>query len=327
MEAERQNGSRDRRWGGNLIVLVISLLLALVVWGVMKLSASYRYLYHYQVEISSPMEGRVLKSVSKDPVTFRGSSSGFFLLRYKYSLHKRSNILSFRVNPSVLKPLPGVEDAFYFNSLILKDWISEMLDESVTVDDIVSDTLVFIIPKSFQKKVPVCLHSDLTFSPQYMPLEMVALVPDSVYITGEESIVSGIDSVFTEKVMGRNLTRTFQGVAGIEPIPGVEISENETVYSLKVGRYVERAVEVDIQARNVPPGSRMVLVPSSVKAVFREEYGRKKPLEKEDFIAYVDYGEASLSESGKAKVKMDWLPEGVLKISLDPPFVDRIIVE
>ena len=56
-------------------------------------------------------------------------------------------------------------------------------------------------------------------------------------------------------------------------------------------------------------------------------YGRKKPLEKEDFIAYVDYGEGSLSESGKAKVKMDWLPEGVLKISLDPPFVDRIIVE
>lgn len=308
-------------------MFLISLMVALVVWGVMKLSASYRYLFHYQVEITSPLEGRMLKSVSKDPVTFRGAASGFYLLRYKYSLHKRSNILSFRVNPSVLKPLPEAEDVFFFHSSALKDRISEKLDGSVSVDEIVSDTLFFTIPKSFQKKVPVCLRSDLTFSPQYMPLERVALMPDSVFITGEERVVAGIDSVFTEKVIGRNLTRTFQGVAEIVPMPGVEISESETVYSLKVGRYVERAVDVDIQARNVPEGSRMVLVPSTVKAVFREEYGRKKPLGKDDFIIYVDYEEASLSESGKAKVKMDWLPEGLLKISLDPPFVDRIIVE
>ena len=64
-------------------MFLISLMVALVVWGVMKLSASYRYLFHYQVEITSPLEGRMLKSVSKDPVTFRGAASGLYLLRYK----------------------------------------------------------------------------------------------------------------------------------------------------------------------------------------------------------------------------------------------------
>lgn len=313
--------------GGNLIVFLTSLMVALVVWGVMKLSASYRYLFHYQVEITSPLEGRVLKSVSKDPVTFRGEASGFYLLRYKYSLHKRNNKLIFRVNPSVLKPLEEDGDEFFFHSSILKDRISEVLDGSVSVEEIVSDTLFFTIPKSFQKKVPVCLRSDLTFSPQYMPLERVSLVPDSVLVTGEERIVSAVDSVLTEKVIGRNLTRTFQGMAEIVKIPGVEMSEKETVYSLKVGRYVERELTLEVEQRNVPEGGRMLLVPSSVKLIFREEYGRKKPFGKDDFVAYVDYAEASDSESGKAKVRLGWLPGGVLKTAIEPPFVERIIVE
>jgi len=327
LEPENRHSWFKISWGGNLLVFIISLLLAMVVWGVMKLSASYRYLYHYQVELSSPVPGRVMKSLSKDPLVFRGSSSGFYLLRHKYSQKRQNNILTFKVDPSLLKPMKDRQDAFFLRSSVLKDRLSEMLEGSVSLEEVVSDTLVFIIPNTFQKKVPVCLRSDLTYSPQYMPVERVSLVPDSVLIMGEESIVRNIDSVFTEKITGRNLKQNLQGVAEIEQIPGVEMSQDETVYNIKISRFVERSLQLEIEARNVPQASKMILVPSSVKVTFREEYGRKEPFKAKDITAFVDYAEAAKTESGKAKVEMDKLPSGVLNLTVDPVFVDRIIME
>ena len=315
------------RWGGDILVIVVSLLLAMVVWGVMKLSATYHYLFYFHVEVSSPMEGRVFNTVSEDLLTFRGSSSGFYLLRHKYSVRNKDNVLHFRVNPSVLKPLEGMRDGFFLHSSVLNERLGEMLEGSVVVEDILSDTLVFTIPKTFQKLVPVCLRTDVSYASEYMPLEKVSLKPDSILIMGEEGLVSGIDSVFTEKVYGRSVSRSLQGVARIEQIPGVEMSSGETVYSLRIGRYVERSLDLDVEVRNMPASSRMTLIPSVVKITFREEYGRKTHLQSNDFSAYVDFGQALEAESGKARVQLDKLPAGVLNLTVEPLFLDRIIVE
>lgn len=315
------------RWGGHLIVFVISLLLAMLVWGLMKLSERYSYLFHYQVEISSPLKGRVLQSQSNEPLTLRGTSSGFYLLRYKYDLKRGGKTLSFRVDPSVLKPFKGRADAFYLRSSSLREPLADLLDGAVSIEGIVSDTLVFIIPTTFQKKVPVCLRTDITYAPEYMPLERLGLVPDSVIIMGEKSIVDGIDSVFTEKISGRSVRESLRGEAGIMPVEGVTMSSTETVYNLKIGRYVERSLEVPVEARNVPQTSSMLLVPSSVKIVFREEYGNKHPLQAKDFAAFVDYSDASKAESGKAKVQVEVPSHPVLALSVEPPFVEPVILE
>ena len=316
-----------KRWGGDLIVFVVSLVLALVVWGVMKLSGSYHYVYHYQVKISSPLEGRVLNSVSTDPLILRGSSSGFYLLRYKNTLGGSGNVLSFRVNPSVLKPFPGKQDAFYMRASVLRESLNDLLDGSVAVEGILSDTLVFVIPTTFHKKVPVCLKKDITYAPEYMPLERLSLVPDSVTIMGERSLVEGIDSVFTKKISGRSLKESIRGETDIEPIEGITMSSTEAVYYLKIGRYVERSLNLGVEARNVPQGYNMLLVPSSVKLTFREEYGQKHPLQAKDFAAFVDYQDASASSAGKVKVGVDCLRAGVLSVSVEPVFVERIIIE
>ena len=327
METDKPNSLLRIRRGRDLVAFLLSLLIALIVWGVMKLSASYRSLFHYQVEISSPMEGRVLKSVSKVPLTVRGTSSGFYLLRHKYSSRNQSNVLRFRVNPSALKPVEGKEDVFFLRSSLLMERTSEMLEGSVSIEEIVDDTLLFTIPRSFQKKVPVCLKTDITFAPQYMLVDRISLKPDSVLVSGQASLVENIDSVFTAKVSGRSVNSSLQGAVEIERIPGVEMSQTETVYLLKVGRYVERTLEADVEARNVPQGARMVLIPSSVKITFREEYGSKKQLVPTDFAVFADYVQGLEAESGKVKVQIGNLPQGVLHLSVEPAFVDRIIME
>lgn len=308
------------------MVLIISLLVALVVWGVMKLGLQYRYVYHYNVELSSPMQGRVFKSVSQDPLTIRGSSSGFYLLRHKFYARKKGETLAFRADTSALRPMKGKEDAFFILSSQIKDKATEKLDGYLEIDEIVEDTLVFVFPKTYQKKVPVCLKADLSFKDQYMAFDRVSLNPDSVLINGEESVVKAIDSVFTEKITARSIRRSIQGEAGIEQIIGVQMSENKTVYHLTVGRYVGRSLTLPVEVKNLEEGARMILVPSSVTISFKEEFGRKRDISSQDFNAYVDYVQAASSASAKAKVKIDWVPEGVYELSIDPPFVDRVLM-
>jgi hypothetical protein len=313
-------------WGGNLIVILISLLVALVVWGVLKLSLQYRYVFHYNVELTAPMEGHVFQSTSQDPLAVRGASSGFYLLRHKYFASRKGEVLSFRAEPTALRPVPGKEDAFYILTSQIKDRAAEKLDGYLTIDEIVSDTLVFIFPKAFQKKVPVCLKADLSFKPQYMPLDRVSVKPDSILVNGQESIVKTIDSVFTEKISARSLKRSIQGEADIEPIAGVQMSETKIVYHLSVGRYVGRSMDLPVEVRGQEEGSRMILVPSSVTITFKEQYGRKRNLSPEDFSAYVDYSQAVSSSSGKAKVLIDKSPAGVYELRVEPAFLDRVVM-
>ena len=313
-------------WGGKIVVLVISLLVALVVWGVMKLGLQYRYVFHYNVELSAPMEGRVFKSTSQDPLTIRGQASGFYLLRHKYFASRKGETLTFRAEPSALRPVSGKEDAFYILTSQIKDRAAEKLDGNLSIDEIVADTLVFVFPKTFQKKVPVCLKADLSFKPQYMALDRVSVNPDSVLINGQESVIKSIDSVFTEKISARSLKRSIQGEADIEPIAGVQMSEDKIVYHLNVGRYVGRSLNLPVEVRSQEEGSRMILVPSSVRITFKEEFGRKRTLTPDDFAAYVDYSQAVNSASGKAKVLIDKTPEGVFDLRVDPAFVDRVVM-
>ena len=308
------------------MVLIISLLVALIVWGVMKLSLQYRYVFHYNVTLTAPMEGRVFKSTSQDPLTVRGTASGFYLLRHKYFASRKGENLTFRADPSALRPLSGKEDAFFIITSQIKDKAAEKLDGYLIIDDIVSDTLVFVFPKTFQKKVPVCLKADLSFKSQYMPLDRVSIKPDSVLLNGEESIVKTIDSVFTEKISARSLRRSIQGEAEIEPIAGVQMSEDKIVYHLSVGRYVGRSMDLPVEVRGQEEGSRMILVPSTVNITFKEEYGRKRILSPEDFAAYVDYNQAVSSASGKAKVLIDKSPEGVYELKVEPAFLDRVVM-
>ncbi len=324
METDKPGGKLWIR-GGNLVAFLLSLLLSLIVWGVMEFSDRYRYVFHYTVQIYSPLEGRVFTSTSRDMLAVRGASTGFFLLRHKYSVKNGTNVLSFRIDPSMLQPSDREEDVFWLPTSALADKVSESMAGKLVVEEVVDDTLFFLMPRNLQKKVPVCISSDITYSDQYMPVERLVVRPDSVWIAGDEDIVSAIDSVFTEKIYAKNIKDNIQGEAAILPINGVEMSSDQIVYRLKVERYVEDELSIPIQVQNLPPDVRMVLFPSEVKIVFREEYGSSREFTEDDFDAYVDYNQAAAASSGKAKIKLNKVPAGVLRYSLVPEFADRVI--
>ena len=135
METDKTSGKLWIR-GGNLVALLLSLLLSLIVWGVMEFSDRYRYVFHYTVQIYSPLEGRVFTSTSRDMLAVRGASTGFFLLRHKYSVKNGTNVLSFKIDPSMLQPSDREEDVFWLPTSALADKVSESMAGKLVVEEI-----------------------------------------------------------------------------------------------------------------------------------------------------------------------------------------------
>lgn len=318
------NSGGYKKGGGDLIVFVISLLVAMAVWCVLKLSGNYQSVYHFKVEATTSLQGRSFKSQSEGSLAVKGSASGFYALHHKF--WNRSNVLKFKISPTFFQPLEGREDAFYLLTSVLRDKISDNLSGTVSIEEIPQDTLVFIFPKISSKRVPVVLSKSFSFAQQYMAMGRTVILPDSIEIHGREELLKGIDSVVTEEVIKNGLKNDVQGAVNLVEIPGVTFQTNEVIYQQKVGRYFEKSMTVPLHAENVPSGERMFLVPSEVTVTYRQDYKDKKEYSAADIVLTVDYTQAQSSASSKGKVLIKDAPVAIYNIRIEPQFVDRVIL-
>ncbi len=318
------NSGGYKKGGGDLIVFVISLLVAMAVWCVLKLSGNYQSVYHFKVEARTSLAGRTFKSTSEGSMAVKGSASGFYAMRHKF--FNKTNLLKFHISPTFFKPLEGREDAFYLLTSVLRDKVSDYLSGTVSIEEIPQDTLVFIFPKISSKKVPVALTKKFSFAQQYMAMGRTVILPDSIEIHGREELLKGVDSVVTEEVIKNGLKNDVHGAVNLVEIPGITFQTNEVIYQQKVGRYFEKSMTVPLHAENVPQDERMVLVPSEVTVTYRQDYLDKREYTAADIILAVDYTQAQGATSSKGKVLIKDAPAAIYNIRIEPQFVDRVIL-
>lgn len=312
--------------GGDGTVLLVSFLLAIVVWCLLKFSASYSSNYHYKVELTTSMPGRSFSSVSSGAVVVRGKSSGFTIIKHRIVARKNKNILHFSASPAIFRQVKGSDNTFYVLTNVLKENIISKLSEQISVDGISMDTLFFVYNRTASKRVPVALKTDLSYTDQFMPFEKLRSNPDSIEIQGEMQLLSKIDSVETELIRRRNLHQDLQGSVKIKAINGVRFSEENIYYSQKIGRYYEGRVSLPVATAKVPSGYSMIISPSDVTIIFRVDYNIKKEFGPADFYVYADYDQVANSMSGKAKINLREIPTGVYGVHLEPQFADAIIL-
>lgn len=316
-----------QKGGGDWIVLVISFLLAVIVWCLLKMSATNSSDFHYRIELTTSMPGRTFTSLSDEAVVLKGKSSGFTILKQRYSAKNGRNILHFSVDPASLYKVEGSAGRFFLLSDVLAERIISRVSDQIAVDNISTDTLFFTFNRTTSKKVPVAVKTDLGYREQYMAFENIRSRPDSVEIQGEEQILSKIDSVETVTVRGRGLRQSIQGTARLKRIKGVKFSNEEIYYSQSIGRYYERQMNLSVHTMNVPAGRSMIVSPSDVVLTFRADYKVRKEFEPTDFYAFADYAQVMDSFSGKARIQLRDIPAGVHRVSLTPPFADVIILD
>ena len=219
--SEKEGGWKDRKeW----LMLLLSLLLAFIVWLIHSLSLQYSVFLEYNVELNSTLQGRARSSVSKDVLIVRGKSDGYYILKQRIGRRKTLQVSASQDN---LRHRDG--DDFYVLSESIKSNIVEALGGSVDLEFIVTDSLDFTFPRITSKRVPVVPRSSVTFRPQYMSLGDMTIRPDSVDIYGDARLLETVDSVFTETISEKGVDGPIQGICDIVPIDLIVLPSTVTL--------------------------------------------------------------------------------------------------
>lgn len=312
-----------KKRGGDLFVLIFSLLLAFFMWSMYRLSLEYSSVFEYKVNLSTNLVGRSRSAVSQNSVIIRGSASGFSIIQQKIE----DNEISIYMDSQYLKKEGTDGDLFGVNSNDIKGALQSSLGSEFKIESVVSDTLVFAFPKQSYKKVPVKLLSKVTCRPQFAVFSEISTTPDSVYIYGEDDKISTIDYVQTRNIRKNMADSPIQGVVKLSEIEGIRFSESEVYYSIDVQRYYENSCQVSVSVVNDPMGSLVTIFPQEVTVTYWALY-RKRNITPADFSIVADYSQLfNFASSSEKNIRLELLsaPEELFNVRIVPQYVGCLV--
>lgn len=307
--------------GRDWTVFLLSLLLAFSIWMIHNLSLDYSDLIRVRVRATSNIVGHSSSSANVCEVVARCKTSGYDILRSRLSGQHKS--LDVYFDKSALHEKNG--EIYYISTSELTEYSHLIYGEKVALDYFIADTLFFRFPYETFKKVPVHPVSVLDFDSQYMSQGNLRVEPDSVLIYGEPFHLDNIDKVFTETIKLENLRTGTAGVAELEGIRGVRLSEETVHYTIDVTRFVEIRRDITLQVKNVPADKEMMIYPSRANVVFRCVFPLISDLSAVSL--YIDYNDFVNSISRKCMPKATNLPDGIIEYKIIPEVFECVVAD
>ena len=298
--------------GRDWVILTLSLLLAFSVWMIHNLSLKYNANLSAKVIAICSLDGHENVSAATAEALARGRATGYNIIE---SYIKARRPVKVEFNPSVMQRYDA--ERFFVTGDKLNEYSHLIFGEDVTIEHYISDTLFFRFPAVNHKKVPVVPVSLLTYKGQYMARGPLEVTPDSVVVAGDPYLLETVKQVYTTPIRHFDVSDNISGLAGIEPVKGVDIYAKEIYYSMDVTRYVEFVSEVHVEVVNVPAGKAMMIFPSVVTLRMRCEFPLMDDAEGQQTV-YVDYNDFKTSLGGNCPVRVKDLPKGILSYDVEP---------
>ncbi|HXH17547.1 MAG TPA: YbbR-like domain-containing protein [Chitinophagales bacterium] len=299
------------------VVFAVCLLLAFSLLFLNKLSRKYIGEISAKIQYVHLPAGKVPTSPLPDKLKLYVETTGFKLLWSR--MLKPAGV---QINLSALK-------SNYIVTSALQSEIASQLSAGYRLIEITPDTLFFNFSRGNKKKVPVVADILISFKKQYDFMEPMLVKPDSVTVSGPESIVAGIQSWKTEKLVFENLDKSLQNEAALvaPSNPAVVIEPKKVRYTISVERYTEKTLEAEIEKANVPDGKTVNIYPNKVKLIFRVGLSNYEHVGTETFKAVADFAGVDLKRGKYVSVEIKRAPSYIRNLDYSPKSVEYIIIE
>ena len=207
-------------WGRSWVALIVSLLLASLVWILSNLSQTYSGTVSVPVMARCNLEGHQGLSSNTVLVSARCRTQGFRLVREQSRRERKTLVVDFspadlhRTGPETFCVIGGA----------INSYVNQFFGEETTVEAFITDTLRFTFPLENHKKVPVEVPMTVHCRSQYMQSGPFHTTPDSVTVYGEDARLESIDKVTTSRLVLSDVHDTRSGILRLNPINGVRLS-------------------------------------------------------------------------------------------------------
>ncbi|MDA9685350.1 CdaR family protein [Flavobacteriaceae bacterium] len=295
-------------------VFIIFILISFLFWGITKFSKNYSALVYFEINYTNTPDLVVIEPGYK---TIEGyvNTSGFQLMIY-------------RLIPKTLKVDMSLAD--YTKSGGIIDLISQRryLEDQINGSflSFENDKLLFDYSDLMTKKIKVNINTDINYASGYYNMNNSIIEPDSVEISGPESILNNLVFINTELISIDNVSDDLKMILNIEPIDSfIKIKPSKVFFHESVKRFTEQDFELQISVINVPDSIDIKLFPEKVQITASFPIDLINKVDDKDFELTFDY---SLTENGKFEsipINLTKTPKSYRNVRWDPKTISYLI--
>ncbi len=306
------------------IIFLFFIFVATIFWFLTALSKNVSATISYPVDYINFPPKKFSIGELPEKLTLKVNGNGFTILKYNFST--RFLPIEIDVSSHPLARFSSKDTSHFFlltNSLLTE--ISSQLSSDITIIDIVPDTLKFEFTNIISKKVPVKADIKPIYERQYMQIGQIKIKPDSVVISGPQTLLQNINSVKTCFKKYKKLSSTINERLCIAEIKGEKISKDAVDIVVPVEKYTEASVNIPLDVVNPPQKVSLRVFPHKISVSFNVSLNDYPTINQNQFKAVADYSTIDNQISNKLKVNLVQYPEKITNVKINPVFVEFLI--
>lgn len=297
-------------------VLMVCIGVAFIFWLLVKLSQTYKVDKEVVFDFNIPDE-KALTILPPDDVEVELEGRGWDLMFDYFT--KGKVVLFFDMNE---------QSRVRLNWLQLKSLIQKNLSSSeIKITEINYDNLSLSLEDRMKKMIPIQLDAELSFSPGYHLKKTIQLSPDSIFISGPESLISNIMEWRTDSLILKDVQNSAERKISLrESAREIKLSQQTITAELDVEQFTEKSFFVKILQRNAPDSIR--IFPDRIKIYCLVGLSKYEEVEESGFTVEVDLKDAKPGvENNAVPILLTKSPDFVNNVRFSPKSAEYIFIK
>ena len=282
------------------LAMLLSVVVAVVLWFSFSMRETYTVPIRVPVEVVTTPEGTALAARPPAEVSAVLQGEGWTLL----GLRRSPPPVRVYAEGATVDLLAALQE-------------SRWLPTGVTVQSVQPASVELALDTETSRRLPIRLRRRIGVAPPHDLLRPPRLEPDSVLVTGAQSLLGGLADWPTELFVAQGVEESLTETVALSDTFGGLLTPRvrRTIVALDVGEFTVGQRRLDVEVVNLPPSVAGVrFEPAQVMAEYRvplagDAYGRAERTD--EFRAVVDWGDIVRdSTSGTVPVAARW-PDGL----------------
>ena len=283
----------------------------------------------YTVEIVAPVHyvnlpnNKTLSNLLPEQFTLTIEAHGFTILRHKLIFLIMP--LEFNVNDLTNNRMTESKKSnFAFPTRQFLRELSYQLSNELKIVSMNPDTLFFKFGQMGHKRVKVKPNVQVNLKKQYQISGNIQTIPDSVSVSGPQSMLDTIHFAYTSAQKFNATDKTIQSVTSVIPMKELFFEPKSVKLNIPVEEYTEAQQSVPVILINQPANTNIKLFPSKVKISFLIGLSRFSEVHPEDFKLSVSYKDI-VNGKQRLKIKAESVPAFLYQLKITPEEIEYLI--
>ncbi|CAM1367845.1 conserved protein of unknown function [Tenacibaculum soleae] len=212
---------------------------------------------------------------------------------------------------------------YYFLTKKIQTEIQDQLKSGIKLISTKRDTIPLKIGTLHSKKVPIKTDLDITFQLGHDLAKPINLNPDSVLISGEQSLLKEINFLNLQSIKLENVSESTTINTTINVPKNIKATISNVKVNIIVDKFTEGETEIPILIKNAPKGIN--IFPKKVKITYKVGLKNFNKVNPSLFKVVCDYNQVKNNEASFLTPKIVEAPNFVTQIRVSPKKIDFLI--